>query len=168
MRRLMRLKKVAQAIADSQKLLGPVIYQDGAIVMESGVQQPSSLHEAPLDKRVMARLAFQDSKRQSYIESISQKAALELREETSVPNERADTDWITRFFRIAEDITSEQMQALWRKVLAGEVKKPGTYALRKNDLLKNITQREAEIFVKAGKVAFHAGGKVFLPNVGGG
>jgi len=40
------------------------------------------------------------------------------------------------------------------KVLAGEVKRPGSYSLRALDLLKNMTQQEAEMFVRVGKVSF--------------
>jgi hypothetical protein len=116
---------IAQAIADSQKLLGPVTYEDGSIVIESSLeQQLSGLPEATTEKRVLARMAYQEAKRQSNIERITQHAAEDLRTEQHVASENPDSDWITRFFRLAEDITSEQMQMLWGKVLAGEVKRP--------------------------------------------
>jgi uncharacterized repeat protein (TIGR03899 family) len=106
------------------------------------------LPEAPLDKRVLARITYQEEKRQTNVEQITQVAAEELSDATDKIEGDVDSDWITRFFRIAEDISSEQMQSLWGKVLAGEVKKPGSYSLRTLELLKNLSQSEAEQFVK--------------------
>lgn len=44
------------------------------------------------------------------------------------------------------DISNEQMQNLWSKILAGEIKRPNTYSLRTLNTLKNITQQEAKLF----------------------
>ena len=46
------------------------------------------------------------------------------------------------------------MQLLWGKILAGEVEKPGTFSLRTQDALRNLTQREAELFEKVAGLAF--------------
>lgn len=148
------IRTIAQAIADSQKLLGPVEYDDGTVVIKSLViPEIVVLPEASLDKRVLARLTFQEEKRQSNVEQITQFAAEELSDATDKIEGDVDSDWITRFFRIAEDISIEQMQSLWGKVLAGEVKKPGSYSLRTLELLKNITQTEAALFVRVAKYA---------------
>jgi len=158
------IRKIAQAIADSQKLLGPVGYESGNITIDAPGQSDSQeLPEATLDKRVISRMAFQEAKKQANIEKITRHAAEELTNEQNINSERPNPDWIIRFFRIAEDITSEQMQILWGKVLAGEVKTPNSYSLRTLELLKNITQQEAEIFVKVGQVSFVCGNKAFIP-----
>ena len=39
------------------------------------------------------------------------------------------------------------MQKLWGKVLAGEIKQPGSFSLRTMDTLKNISRDEAELFI---------------------
>jgi len=159
------IRTIAQAIAESQKLLGPVGYDSGAVVIKS-LQTPdiSALPEAPLDKRLLARITYQEEKRQSNIEQITQVAAEELSDATDKIEGDVDSDWITRFFRIAEDISSEQMQSLWGKVLAGEVKKPGSYSLRTLELLKNLSQSEAEQFVRIAKHAIVSGNNVFIFN----
>ncbi len=159
------IRTIAQAIADSQKLLGPVTYEDGSILIEaSASKEQPVLPEATLDQRVIVRIAYQEAKKQANIEQITQHAAEELRDEQKINSERPNSDWTARFFRIAEDITTDQMQMLWGKVLAGEVKRPGSYSLRALDLLKNITQQEAEMFVRVGKVSFTSGGKTFVPD----
>jgi hypothetical protein len=65
-----------------------------------------------------------------------------------VSDKEVDPDWIARFFEAAQDISSEQMQALWGRVLAGEVSRPGSYSLRTIETLKNLTQSEAHIVEK--------------------
>lgn len=159
------VRKVAEAIADSQKLLGPVSYSAGEIIIESGQgEKTPQLPEAALDRRVLSRMAYQEANRQSNLERITQYAAEDIDGKEKIGHDRPDSDWTARFFRIAEDINAEQMQALWGKVLSGEVKRPGSFSLRTLDILKNISQNEAETFVRAGKIAFLSGGKVFIPN----
>lgn len=159
------IRTIAEAIADSQKLLGPVKYENGNMTIDISEQtEISEIPDATLDQRVISRMAFQEAKRQSNIEQITGYAAEELSNEQSVNPERPEIDWTTRFFRIAEDITSEQMQILWGKVLAGEVKRPGSYSLRTLELLKNITTEEAEMFAKIGQYSFLSAGKAFIPD----
>ncbi|CAG1769537.1 DUF2806 domain-containing protein [Geobacter sp.] len=159
------IKTIAQAISESQKLLGPVEYENGAVALKSSPSlEVMTLPDAPLDKRVLARITYQEAKRQSNVEQITQFAADELYSETDKIEGEVDSDWTTRFFRIAEDVSNEQMQSLWGKVLAGEVKKPGSYSLRTLELLKNITQSEAELFSRIAKLAIISGNKIFVMN----
>ena len=60
-------------------------------------------------------------------------------------------DFRTRFFRHASDVSDEEAQKTWAKVLAGELQKPGSYSLRTLDILRNITREEADAirFLKA-------------------
>ena len=43
-------------------------------------------------------------------------------------NENIDEDWMNQFVRYAEDASSEQLQQVWGRVLAGELVKPGTFS----------------------------------------
>ena len=159
------IRTVAKAIAESQKLLGPVKYDGGEIVIESDQGKGAiELPEATLDSRVVSRMAYQEVKRQSNLERITQYAAEDFDGTEEMGPDRPDSDWTARFFRIAEDITTEQMQALWGKVLAGEVKRPGSFSLRTLDILKNISQKEAETFVRVAQIAFLIENKTFVPN----
>jgi hypothetical protein len=162
------IRTIAQAIVDSQKLLGAVKYEEGGIVVESAPSQellPSP--ESDIENRILMRVAYQQAKKQSNIESVVQYAADDLKSEKEVAQEMPDSDWVTRFFNISEDVSSDQMQILWGKILAGEIKKPGSYSLRTLDVLKNITQQEAELFVRVCKIAFYCSGIVFIPKLEG-
>ena len=157
---------VSKAIAESQEKTGDITYDDGKVRIESsGKNTPDQLPEASLETRANSRAEFQEARRQSNIESIVKRAAEEFDGSEDIGTDRPDSDWIARFFRIAEDITTEQMQALWGKVLAGEVKRPGSFSLRTLDVLKNISQKEADIFVRLARIAVQDGSILFIPDI---
>ena len=159
------IRAIAQAVADSQKLLGTVKYDEGNVIVESSPNQELlPPPEADIEHRILMRVAYQQARKQSNIENVVQYAADDLKSEQQVGQEKPDIDWVTRFFNISEDISSEQMQLLWGKILAGEIKKPGSYSLRTLELLKNINQHEAELFVRVCQIAFENLDKVFVPN----
>jgi len=163
------IKTIAQAIVDSQKLLGTVKYQEGSIIIDSSSDKEMKyLPDPNTDQRVLARTTYQQAKKQSNIEHVIQQTVDELKSEQDVSPDKPDSDWVTRFFSITEDISTDHMQIIWGKILAGEIKKPGSYSLRTLELLKNINQREAELFVRVGKIAIWSGGKVFIPNTDNG
>lgn len=57
-----------------------------------------------------------------------------------------DADWFFNFVDLAEDIHSPAMQELWGKIFSVEVGHPGTFSLRTLEVLKRLTQRDAQIF----------------------
>lgn len=57
-----------------------------------------------------------------------------------------DEDWLNVFERYAEDASTERMQKLWGRVLAGEVRKPGRYAMRTLRFLSEFSQADAITF----------------------
>ena len=93
------------------------------------------------------RIHFQEQKRQSNIESVVQQAALKLGDK-EVKDHKVDHDWTARFFSDVQDVSSEQMQALWAKILAGEVTKPGSTSTRTLSILRNLNQDAADLFAK--------------------
>ena len=63
------------------------------------------------------------------------------------PREAAlDDDWLNVFERYAEDASTERMQRLWGRVLAGEVRKPGRYSTRTLRLLSEFSQADGLTF----------------------
>jgi uncharacterized repeat protein (TIGR03899 family) len=102
--------------------------------------------KAELEIRAMQRLSFEEVKKQENIESIIEWAS--QMSDWEVSDEKLDEDWITRFFNIAGEISSEQMQVIWSKILAWEIKQPWSYNLRTLQVLRNINQSEANIFSK--------------------
>jgi hypothetical protein len=61
---------------------------------------------------------------------------------TDAPSEIED-DWLKFFARFAEDKSSEELQTLFGKILAGEIKRPGSFSLRSLQLMALISRRDA-------------------------
>jgi len=66
------------------------------------------------------------------------------KQETNTNNE-FDFDWFLRFFEGAGNISNENMQLLWSRILAGEVHSPSAFSLRTLETIRNMTQSEAEL-----------------------
>lgn len=65
------------------------------------------------------------------------------------PDRNIDDDWINRWKEYASKVSADDLQQLWGKLLAGEVKSPGRYSLRTLDLLRNISKDEAKLIETA-------------------
>ncbi len=77
--------------------------------------------------------------------AVVQKAALEIGE-NEVQDHEVDHDWTARFFNDVQDVSSEEMQRLWAKILAGEVEKPGSTSFKTMDILKGLDRTTAILF----------------------
>ena len=92
------------------------------------------------------RIEFQERKRLANVKSIVEGAADELGDR-EVPNHEPDPDWTARFFNEVQDVSSDDMQKIWAKILAGEVESPGRTSLRTLDTLRSMTKRDAVMFI---------------------
>lgn len=156
--RAKEMKIMTAAIRENFSLTGGIEYNKDGIAISSpkdvmAVSSSSGTLTPELATRTHERIDFQEQKKQLNIESITTFAVDELRNEEPVTDAPLDEDWTTRFFKIAEDISTEEMQALWGKILAGEIKRPESYSLRTLELLRNLSKEEAEIFRKVANFA---------------
>lgn len=60
------------------------------------------------------------------------------------PDRSVDDDWLFTWRDYAGNVSTEDLQQLWGKVLAGEVKSPGSYSLRTLEFLRGLSKEEAE------------------------
>ncbi len=75
-----------------------------------------------------------------------------LAQDSHDPTEASiDDDWLFSWRENAGRVSSEELQSLWGKILAGEIKQPGSYSIRTLDFLKNLSKSEAELICKAAK-----------------
>ena len=63
-----------------------------------------------------------------------------------ISDEDVNPDWFARWRREAKVIGDRDLQLIWGKILAEEIKNPNTISFRALDTLKNLTKNEAEIF----------------------
>lgn len=66
------------------------------------------------------------------------------------PDKEVDDDWFFRWRKLVGEVGAEQLQALWGRVLAGEIRSPGAFSLRTLEFLKNLSQSEAQLIEKIG------------------
>ena len=50
---------------------------------------------------------------------------------------------------IAEEISDKDLQDIWGRILAGEIKKPKSYSLRTLEVMRNMSKDEASLIMKA-------------------
>jgi len=150
-------KVMSEAIAESRKLLVSADYEyeyeDGKIKILASSDTSRQVLELP--ERVANRNEYQEFRKQQNIESVCANAAEELASASQVPENKPEPEWIDHFFDIAEKISTEDLQYWWGKILAGEIKKPGSFSLRTLEVLKNMSRQEAENFAKLGQYVLH-------------
>lgn len=104
----------------------------------------------PLSLPYVVEIANQNAKAEAVRQEVSvAKAVLyaekELQADTAVPPEqKPEDDWLHRWRECAAGVSSDELQQIWGKVLAGEVKSPGRFSLRTLEFLRNLSQAEAE------------------------
>ncbi len=70
-----------------------------------------------------------------------------------------EDDWLFSWREYAGRVSTSELQDLWGRILAGEVKQPGSYSLRTLEFLKGLSKSEAELISKAAR--FVIGGKIY-------
>ena len=174
------ITKLAEAKAEEMKIIscaikenfigsGTIEYKENGLTVSSPKEllqnktpEIEIIPTPSLQERTSERINFKEGRKQLNIESITANAAEELRDEPPVSNEPIDEDWSTRFFNIAEDISNDDMQAIWGRILAGEIKNPKSYSLRTLEILKNLTKKEAETFMKFADFAITSSNTSFI------
>jgi uncharacterized repeat protein (TIGR03899 family) len=134
------VRREAKALADAQKTL-----TEAGLTLESATMKN-------LPAQIAARVTYQEVKRQKNLGQVVDAARAALPE--GVSEAPVDPDWTNRFFATAQDVSNEQMQQVWGRLLAGEVARPGSFSLRTLDCLRNMTSSEAKLFSEVCEFAF--------------
>ena len=157
-------RKMADATAYEINVIGeamrsaadlPIVYDQNGVVINSE-------DFARLMQRAGTRLALQETIKQHNIESVVDNAYEILEKEEVCSEEPVEQGWINRFFDSVADVSDEDLQKLWGKVLAGEIKQPNSYSLRTLETLKNLSKYEAELFNKISPYIVNMDGSLFV------
>lgn len=77
------------------------------------------------------------------------QAEAEIRDDPAqAPTENVNEDWLYKWRDYASEVSSEELQSLWGKVLAGELKTPGSFSLRTLEFIRNLSKADAELISK--------------------
>lgn len=154
----------ADAYADEKKLQIIRDNPDMDIVYVEGKMHARKCTPEALAYRAEQRQLVESIRQERNLENVLGATADEVRylDDNTVSDAPVDDDWLTRFFHIARDINSEEMQFVWGKILAGEIKQPGSFSLRTLDVIRNITKQDAEVFQKIVPLVMRAAGSQFI------
>lgn len=149
------INAVAEAMRNAADM--PIVYnKDGVAINSEDFSR--------LMQRAGTRLALQETIKQHNIECVVDNAYAILEKEDLCSEEPVEQGWINRFFDSVADISDEDLQTLWGRVLAGEIKQPQSYSLRTLETLKNLSKAEAQLFQKIVPYVVNMNGGLFLPS----
>ena len=79
------------------------------------------------------------------------------------PVESHDFDWFIRCYEAVGNISDDEMQDLWAKMLAGQIDRPTSFSLRLIDILRNMSTQEARLFQDTCFKAIQTNDNIFMP-----
>ena len=137
-----RIKAIGQALSENADL--PIQYNNGEISVDLTEYES-------LQKRAVCRFARQETQRQFNLENIADKAYDLLKDQQPQSDEVVSQDWMTRFINNAQDVSDEDVQNLWSKILADEITRPRSISIKTLDVIKNLSKEDASLFEKISK-----------------
>ena len=146
-RKLVEAEKIlAHGEADAMKIraIGAANAELAAREMLAKAGIPQSLLEE-IEGEIDQRIDTLFENRLSNLVQIVTKAERAL-PPGQVPDVEPDLAWTSSFSEAAQDVSDEEMQEMWARVLAGEVARAGTTSLRTMNVLCNLDQRPAQLF----------------------
>ena len=138
----------ADAYADQKKLQTIRENPDMEIVYVNGKLNARQCTQEALAFRAEQRMLAEAIRQEENIEKVLEAAAQELSSAETVSNEPVDDDWISRFFNIVKDVSNDDLQYVWGKILAGEITTPKSFSMRTLETVRNLSTEEAETFQK--------------------
>ena len=147
------INAIGEAMRNAADL--PIVYDQNGVAINS-----EDFNR--LMQRAGTRLVLQETIKQHNIESVIDNAYEILEKEEVCSEEPVDQGWINRFFDSVATVSDEDLQKLWGKVLAGEIKQPKSYSLRTLETLKNLSKQEAELFESIAPLVTKMQGSFFL------
>ena len=108
------------------------------------------------------------------LDLISQKAASEIRDardssdqsELDGSDETISDDWLNAFETEARQKSTEEMQALFGRILAGEIRQPGSYSTKAVKILGGLDQSVANHFLRLCSMGISLFGNVMVSALG--
>lgn len=120
--------------------------------IESGVLPEVALHKYDcFTQRAMQSLYINTVEEQYARERVGLYSLQNLAEQGGeIPLESSDTSktWRSIFWNYAKDVRDEEAFAYWGKLLANEIRRPGSISVKTLDILRTFDSKSAEIFSK--------------------
>ena len=152
------LDKLVETIANATGLtaLGTIINAHGEANAQAYLAKKKAQTDAEIEilrlqgqEKVAQYVLARNIQKMDNVEDIISKAKKQFAPDEQVSKEPVEKDWMTRFLNIAEEISDKDLQDIWGRILAEEIKKPKSYSLRTLEVLRNMSKDEALLVMKA-------------------
>ena len=146
------------------------------LINTSAGQIAQQMQTDPEYARVAVRkFGYRVLREQVNLDLISQRAASEIEDTRdsvgqSEPDETGETisdDWLNAFETEARQISTEEMQAFFGKILAGEIRRPGSYSTRTVKILGSFNPDIASQFLRLCSMSMSIVQDIRVPSMGG-
>ena len=155
------LPALPQTIKNADKAIGKVLLSLGANL---ATRVDSNTGKVKTVAKIEIEDIVRDAEERRKLENraaITKAAIEDINEEpgSADANSEIEDDWLNAFARIAEDKSSADLQKLFGKILAGEIRKPGSFSLRTLQFVATLSRDEAHrisdfyAYVLAGHIA---------------
>lgn len=128
------------------------------------IRAKGALEIAELVARAGYRVDGRELRRQVNLEAITGRAIQQL-QEPSAASEAApkpvDPDWMAEFVNSAQDVSNDEMQSLWARILAGEVKVSGSFSRRTLAAVRVMSREDADRLTRFCSFVWWIGGAAF-------
>ncbi len=136
------LQRQAQAIEDTTAARSLVSAEFAKAVATQGIKNPLLLQAAA---EIYLPSALKKAENRVRVAKLAYDYAAEA--DTSAANAQPpDEDWMNVFTRLAEDASSDRLQDLFARILAGEVVRPGSFSLATLRTVAELDKSIAEDF----------------------
>ncbi len=95
-----------------------------------------------------------------------EKQNFESKQSLYEEEERFSFDWLMRFFDAVGNISNEELQILWGKILANEISRPKSCSLRTLDMIRNMSSEEAKTFSVLCRYIMQSGNSYYIDSAG--
>ena len=113
---------------------------------EGLIKTRNQIEETDMRRRAEYRRACEDMQHQINMEGLVAKALPQLTQQAR-PHD-IKPDWIADLFDRTRNVSDDDMQELWARILAGEANAPGTYSKRTVNALSDFDKFDADLFAK--------------------
>ncbi|WP_082552693.1 DUF2806 domain-containing protein [Methylobacterium sp. Leaf456] len=150
--------KVARLEAEASEIRAKQKARE-VVLKESAKASLPHLRDPQTSSRALDYHFEEITREQQTREDILRIAARELSEEeiTVDASGEIEDDWLFAFFKIAAAKTKEEWKEAFGRVLAGEIKKPGTFSISAVEVFSRLDQATADIFRRACNLSSEVG-----------
>ena len=120
-------------------------------VAKNAIEDDEELGRIVGQNHLLSQIKYVTNKRTIANLSIEHLSKEDLPEEGDSEDISVDEDWLNYFEQYAEKASTERMQDLWARVLAGEIRKPQSFSLATLRFLAEIDKEMASLFEKVAK-----------------